>query len=266
MANVRQKRPKLAVWKFASCDGCQLTLLDCEDEILELSTFVDIANFPEATRRMVKGPYDVSLVEGSVTTPHDFKRIREVREQSGVLITIGACATSGGVQALRNYASLEDYTRYVYANPQYISSLATSTPISQHVKVDFELQGCPIDKKQLIEVLTALLNHRKPNIPNHSECVDCKMKGNVCVLVAKGTLCLGPITHAGCGAICPSFGRGCYGCFGPKEAPNPVSLGNWFVDRLGKSREDVIRSLRSIHAGHDALKKAVEELSGRKKN
>lgn len=211
-------RPKLAVWKFASCDGCQLSLLDCEDELLAVAGAVEIANFPEASRAVVEGPYDVSLVEGSVTTPHDRERIIEVREQSKLLVTIGACATAGGIQALRNGRDIEELTRIVYARPDYIDTLATSTPIAAHVKVDLELRGCPIDKRQLLEVLNALLNGRAPVITSHAVCVACKMRGTVCVTVAHGTPCLGPVTHAGCGALCPRYNRGCFGCFGPSDS------------------------------------------------
>jgi coenzyme F420-reducing hydrogenase gamma subunit len=219
-----REKPTLAVWKFASCDGCQLSLLDCEDELLALAGEVEIAYFLEARRATVEGPYDLSLVEGSVTTPHDAQRIREVRAASRTLITIGACATAGGVQALRNFADVDEFVSVVYASPDYISTLETSTPISAHVPVDFELHGCPIDKGQLLEVLTAFLHGRRPNIASTSVCTECKRRGNVCVMVAHGTPCLGPVTHAGCGALCPSYNRGCYGCFGPMETPNTVSL------------------------------------------
>src|SRR5271166_6665302 len=205
--------PTLAVWKFASCDGCQLTLLDCEDELLTITERVQISHFLEASSAVVGGPYDVSLVEGSITTPADERRIKEIRETSTVLVTIGACATSGGVQALRNFADVEEFASVVYARPEYIATLATSTPIAAHVDVDFELHGCPIDRRQLLEVITALLAGRKPNIPAHSVCFECKQRGNVCVVVAHGTPCLGPVTHAGCGALCPAHHRGCYGCF-----------------------------------------------------
>jgi coenzyme F420-reducing hydrogenase gamma subunit len=217
-------RPTLAVWKFASCDGCQLSLLDCEDELLALAGEVEIAYFLEARRATVEGPYDLSLVEGSITTEHDAQRIRRVREESRALVTIGACATAGGVQALKNFADVEEFIAAVYASPEYISTLSTSTPISAHVKVDFELHGCPINKRQLLEVLTAYLHGRRPNIPSTSVCTECKRRGNVCITVAHGTPCLGPVTHAGCGALCPAYNRGCYGCFGPMETPNTAAL------------------------------------------
>jgi len=250
-------KPKLAVWKFASCDGCQLSLLDCEDEFLDIAGAVDIAYFVEATRAEVKGPYDLSLVEGSITTAHDAERIREVRRQSKTLITIGACATAGGIQALRNFADVEAFTSIVYAHPDYISTLATSTPIAAHVPVDFELRGCPIDKRQLIEVISAFLAKRKPVTPTHSVCVECKLKNNVCVMVAHGTPCLGPVTHAGCGALCPSFDRGCYGCFGPMETPNAPSLSGWFA-RLGMDERDIKRVYSTFNTNADAFREEAE--------
>jgi sulfhydrogenase subunit delta len=239
-------RPKLAVWKFASCDGCQLTLLDCEDELLQIAGEVEIAHFLEASSAVVEGPYDLSLVEGSITTPSDVERIQHVRAVSRRLVTIGACATAGGVQALRNFADVEEYLSIVYAHPDYISTLADSTPISANVPVDFELRGCPIDKGQLLEVLSAFLHDRRPEVPGHSVCVECKMRGNVCVMVAHGTPCLGPVTHAGCGALCPSYDRGCYGCFGPAESPNTASLTGW-LEAGGVRNRDLVRVLRTFN-------------------
>jgi coenzyme F420-reducing hydrogenase gamma subunit len=252
-------RPTIAVWKFASCDGCQLSLLDCEDELLAVTERIEIAYFLEATRATVEGPYDVSIVEGSVTTEHDAARIREIRAASKFVMTIGACATSGGVQALRNYADVDDYVSIVYATPAYISTLATSTAISDHVTVDFELRGCPIDRGQLLEVILALLSGRRPNVPAHSVCVECKLRGNVCVMVAHGTPCLGPITHAGCGALCPSYARGCYGCFGPAEDPNPQSLSAQ-LDRFGVQRVDLIRMLRTFNTAADEFRNESDRL------
>ena len=251
------RKPKLAVWKFASCDGCQLTLLDCEDELLQIAGEVEIAYFLEATRGKIRGPYDLSLVEGSVTTAEDAERIREVRRVSRALVTIGACATSGGIQALRNFADVGDFLRIVYATPEYVSALATSTPISAHVPVDFELQGCPIDKRQLIEVLSAFLNKREPRISAQSVCVECKRRGNVCVMVAHGTPCLGPVTHAGCGAICPSYDRGCYGCFGPKETPNTPSLARG-MEGLGSTHGELHRVFSTFNAARPEFRRESE--------
>ncbi len=241
------RKPSLAVWKFASCDGCQLTLLDCEDELLAVAEQIDIAYFLEATRATVEGPYDVSLVEGSITTPGDMERIKEVRLQSKFLITIGACATSGGIQALRNFGDVEELMRIVYATPAFLSTLDTSTPISAHVPVDFELRGCPIDRRQLLEVISAYLAGRKPVIGEHSVCIECKQRHNTCVMVAHGTPCLGPVTHAGCGALCPTFHRGCYGCFGPAEQANVKSMSG-ALTQLGVSPEEIQRLFHTFNA------------------
>jgi len=254
---MRARKPKLAVWKFASCDGCQLSLLDCEDELLKIADRVQIAHFLEASRAVVKGPYDLSLVEGSITTPGDAERIQRVRRVSKFLVTIGACATAGGIQALRNFQDVKEFTSIVYARPEYIRTLDTSTPIADHVPVDYELRGCPIDKRQLVEVIVAFLHGRKPNTPSHSVCVECKLRGNVCVMVAQGTPCLGPVTHAGCGAICPSYDRGCYGCFGPMETPNTSSLSRWW-SRLGVGEQDLVRVFRSYNAYAEAFRNESE--------
>jgi coenzyme F420-reducing hydrogenase gamma subunit len=241
-----EQRPTLAVWKFSSCDGCQLSLLDVEDDLLAIADSVQIAHFLEASSATVAGPYDVSLVEGSITTPEEAERIKEVRAASRMLVTIGACATAGGIQALRNYAKIEDYVAAVYASPEYISTLATSTPIADHVDVDFELRGCPINKQQLLELVSAMLHRRRPNIATHSVCVECKSRGIPCVMVSQGIPCLGPVTQAGCGAICPAYNRGCFGCFGPAETPNMASLEAWWRN-LGVDEQGLQRALATFN-------------------
>ena len=255
---LKKHKPKLAVWKFASCDGCQLSLLDCEDELLGLVGEIEIANFPEASRAVAKGPYDLSLVEGSVTTAHDAKRIQEVRKVSKTVVTIGACATAGGIQALRNFKDVKEFISIVYARPEYISTLEKSTPISDHVQVDFELRGCPINKNQLLEVLGAFLQGRKPGIPSYSVCVECKRRGTVCDMVAQGTPCLGSVTQAGCNAICPSYTRGCYGCFGPQETPNTTALSQRLGD-LGMAKENLTRVFRGFNAYAEAFRRESEK-------
>jgi len=239
-------RPRLAVWKFASCDGCQLTLLDCEDDLLALSGKVEVAFFHEAVTAPDEGMYDLSLVDGSITTPEDAERVQHVRAVSRRLVTLGACATAGGIQALRNYADVAEFRAAVYARDEYIDTLATSTPISAHVPVDFELRGCPIDRGQLLEVITAYLAGRTPDTPAHSVCFECKRRGTPCIVVARGIPCLGPVTHAGCGALCPAYGRGCYGCFGPSYStkfPAFIPL----LRRDGMTTLDIVRVLRTFN-------------------
>jgi sulfhydrogenase subunit delta len=250
-------RPRLAVFKFASCDGCQLTLLDCEDELLAIADAVEIAYFVEARSQMLDGPYEVTLVEGSITTDEEIQRIKEVRRKSQLLVSIGACATAGGIQALRNWTKVDNYVQTVYARPEYIDTLDRSRPISDFVHVDFELRGCPINKGQLIELVTSLLIGRKPRVPKHSVCLDCKRRGTVCVMVAQGIPCLGPATQSGCNALCPAYNRGCYGCFGPTDPVNPNSLGDLFIE-LGLSREDVSRSFRSFNGYSHAFREASD--------
>ena len=249
-------KPTLAVWKFASCDGCQLSLLDLEDELLAIAGAVELAEFHEATSTAIEGPYDLSLVEGSITTAHDAERIREVRRASKALVTIGACATAGGIQALRNFADVREFVAAVYASPDFISTLETSTAIAAHVPVDFELHGCPINKRQLLEVVTAFLHGRKPGIPSTSVCTECKRRGIVCVTVAHGTPCLGPVTHAGCGALCPAYNRGCYGCFGPMETPNTHALVP-LLRNLGLTERGVERVFQTFNADAEPFREAA---------
>jgi sulfhydrogenase subunit delta len=260
---VRERpRPKLAVWKFTSCDGCQLQILNLEDELLVLADAVEIAHFTEATRGTLAGPYEISIVEGSISTPEEVERIRAIREASSTLIAIGACANAGGIQALRNFARLDQTLSAVYATPEYVSALESSLPISSEVEVDFELQGCPPDPAQLLEVLGAYLEDRRPRISSRSVCMECKERGNTCVMVASGTPCLGPITHAGCGAICPAYARGCYGCFGPKETPNPPSLSAWW-GRLGVSDADLESAYRHINGFAPEFADEAATIAGR---
>jgi len=259
MAGEGSDRPRLAVFKFASCDGCQLQLLSCEDELVAISRRLHIAHFLEASSRVEPGPYDIALVEGSITTAAERRRIHEVRRQSRYLVTIGACATAGGIQALRNWADSHEFLRSVYAEPGYIETLSTSTAIADHVPVDFELRGCPINRHQLLEVIRSLLAGRRPTTPTHSVCLDCKRDGTVCVAVAKNEACLGPVTQSGCGAICPSFSRGCYGCFGPATQVNCRSLSEWLVEH-GKPPRQLVPLLRNFNADAPAFRRESDRV------
>ena len=253
------RKPRVAVYKFSSCDGCQLSLLNLEDEILDLANAVDIAFFLEATSEISPGPYDIALVEGSISTPHEAERIIEIRKQADVVVALGTCATSGGIQALRNFTNVDDYAVKVYQHPEFLDTLATSTPISDHIKIDLELWGCPVNKYQVLEVIASLLQNRRPNIPNYSVCLDCKRAGNVCVIVAYGTPCLGPATRSGCGALCPEYGRGCYGCFGP--IPN-ADLSPLLPILTSHERHpgEVVQLLRNFAGYAPTFREAADEL------
>jgi sulfhydrogenase subunit delta len=256
-ADARAVRPRVGVVKLASCDGCQLTLLDLEDSLLPITERFELIEFPEATSRRSDGPFDVLLVEGSVSTEEQAHEIVRLRAQTRLLVTIGACASSGGIQAMRNWADEPSWRASVYATPDYISSLATSTPVAEHVRVDAELRGCPIDPGQLLELLTALRTGRRPQLPDEAVCVECKRRGTVCVLVARGAPCLGPVTQTGCGAICPAYARGCYACFGPREQANVATLHGWLAAERPTS--DVDR----LFAGFTAWSEPYREPAGR---
>lgn len=255
-------KPRIAVYKFSSCDGCQLSILNLEDELLEIAGAVEIAYFLEATSRIEPGPYDVALVEGSVTTPHEAQRIQEVRQQAHTLIALGTCATSGGIQALRNFANVEELTWEVYSHPEYIHVSSLSQPVAELVQVDLELWGCPVNKRQVIEVLAAVLQNRKPLLPGHSVCLDCKRNGTTCVLVSQGLPCLGPVTRAGCGAICPANHRGCYGCFGP--APQvEVSTLLPVLEAVERRPGEIFQLLRNFSGYAPVFRQAAEKLAAR---
>jgi len=253
------KKPSVAVYKFSSCDGCQLSLLNMEDELLNLADAVDIAFFLEATRAQKPGPYDIALVEGSITTPHEIERIKEVRAQAKTVIALGTCATAGGIQALRNFANPEEYADVVYAHPEYLHYLKTATPIAEHILVDLELWGCPVNKAQVIEVIVALLNNRRPNLPAYSVCLECKRNNTVCVLVDKRIPCIGPATQAGCGAICPSMGRGCYGCFGPAREVNAESMSTMLL-KMERYPGETTRLFRGISGYAPTFYNIAEEI------
>jgi coenzyme F420-reducing hydrogenase gamma subunit len=252
-------KPRFAVFKFASCDGCQLQLLNLEDELLAIVNRVDLVYFLEASSEVLDGPYDIAIVEGSITTAADAERVRDVRKASKFLVTVGACANAGGIQALRNSLNLDECIRTVYPNPAYIDALASSSPVAAHVPVDFAISGCPISKEQLLEVLTALLIGRVPQLPTYSVCVDCKRRGNVCVLVSRNLPCIGPITQAGCGAVCPAFYRGCFGCYGPMESANADSLCQSMYSR-GISHADIMSLLNGFAGGAEQFHAAADRL------
>jgi sulfhydrogenase subunit delta len=233
------RKPKVGVFKFTSCDGCQLSLLDLEEELLEILECLDFSYFREAADLPLRGHFDIGIVEGSISTDVQRKEIVEIRERVRFMLTIGACATAGGLQALRNWGNVTDFKRYVYPFPDLVNALSTSTPVSEHVYVDYELWGCPINKESLAETLISLLTGKKPSIPIYSLCMDCKIKGIPCILVSRGESCLGPITRTGCGVVCPSMNRPCYGCFGPKEGANIDSLLNHFHSMGLSSKETV---------------------------
>jgi sulfhydrogenase subunit delta len=249
-------RPRVGVVKLTSCDGCQLAILDLEDELLAITEQFEFVDFPEATSSRWSGPFDVLFVEGSVSAPDQVERLHELRARTTTLVVIGACATAGGIQALRNWGDVGDWSASVYPSPELLSVLDRVSPVSDHVKVDAELRGCPISTEQLREFLAALLAGRRPLLPDEAVCLECKRRGYSCVLVSGAATCLGPVTRAGCGAICPAFGRGCYGCFGPREQPNVPALVAQF-ERMGLSTDEAGRRFAGFTGWSEPFRAAI---------
>jgi sulfhydrogenase subunit delta len=252
-------KPKLAVHKFSSCDGCQLALLNLGEPLLLLPELVDIVHFAEAGPNDPEARVDIALVEGSVATPEDIHRIKMVRERSEILIAIGACATSGGLQALANLADRDAWMSAVYTDPAKIEILPTSNAIADYVKVDYELHGCPVNSRQVVAALRDLLSGVAPKPEQQPVCMECKRQGVICTLVSKGEPCMGPVTRAGCGALCPTAGRGCYGCYGPAETVNDQSMAHGFA-ALGLDRDAAVRRFHFIANNAPAFKAAGERL------
>jgi len=245
-------KPRVAIHKFSSCDGCQLAFLNAGAALLELAQLVDFVHFAEAGAVQPDAAVDIAFVEGSITTAHEIERIQAIRANSKYLVTIGACATSGGIQALRNGKMQgADWIASLYASPQFISSLDTSTAIARHVKVDYELWGCPVTSRQVLQLLRDLLFAVRPKNNADPVCLDCKRAGNVCVLVTRGEPCMGPVTRTGCGALCPAFGRACYACFGPSEHVNGRALGQRLTG-LGLTADAVKNQIQFVNSGAEA--------------
>jgi len=240
-------KPRVAVHKFSSCDGCQLALLNMGESLLELSQLVDIKHFAEAGPLDEEIKVDIAFIEGSVSTSHDINRLKKIRDNSTYLITIGACATSGGIQALRNMANTNEWIADIYANPSVIDSLDNSTPIKNHVNVDLEIWGCPINQRQILTAIRSLLFAVLPIEEHDKVCMECKRQQTVCVMVTKNEPCMGPVTRTGCGALCPHIGRACYACYGPAENPNTRALANR-LHGIGLAKDEVARRFLFINS------------------
>lgn len=251
-------KPRLAVHKFASCDGCQLALLNAGEALLQLAQYVELVHFAEAGQVNPEAEVDIALVEGSISTPHDLDRINNIRARSRLVMTIGACATSGGLQALRNVADVGAWTAAVYAQPQYIQALAQSTPIRDHIQVDFELWGCPVNSQQVFAAVRDLLSGVVPRDNADKVCQECKRRQHTCVMVSQGLPCLGPVTRTGCGALCPGLGRECYGCYGPAENSNAPALAQQFI-AMGHDAADVVKRFRAIHSTAEAFQQLGDD-------
>ncbi len=249
-------KPKVAIYKLSSCSGCQQSLLNAEPDLGAIIGAVDFVHFIEAQQNNLPGPYDLALVEGSVSRSEEIEIVKELRHQSSVLIAMGACAIYGGPQALRNWADIDQLKQASYEDPDSIDALDWTTGIETYVPVDYKVYGCGPNPNQLVEVITNFLQGRTPSLPRYSVCVECKMAGNTCLLIAGGQNCMGPVTMAGCEAACPSHDRGCYGCFGPMGAANAFALAKVF-ERLGNSADDIVRIFRNQNSNAPEFKEVA---------
>ena len=241
-------RPGIAVHKFSSCDGCQLAFLNAGEDLLKLAKLVDIRHFLEAGVADECAKVDIAFVEGSVSTTDELIRIRRVRANSRFVVTLGACATSGGLQALRNLDdSNEAWKHAIYARPEFIQTLDSADPVSDHIKVDFEIWGCPVNGRQVLAAVRQLLFGVSPLDSRDKVCMECKRQNTVCVVVTQGRPCLGPVTRTGCEALCPRFGRDCYGCFGPAENSNTDAMSSR-LEGLGLPPDDIARRYLFINS------------------
>ncbi len=255
----------VAIHKLTSCSGCQLAFINQGLSLLNLLDYVEICHFVEGGIDNPECPVDVAFVEGSISTPHDLERIQSVRANSKLVVTMGACATSGGVQALRNlsvlYGDAEAMKAGVYAKPDFIATLENSEPVASVIKVDYELWGCPVSAAQLSNFLSQLLLGAEPKEEKEKLCMECKRKQTVCVLVTRQAPCLGPVTRTGCGAMCPSYGKACYNCYGPSEQPNSRGLANR-LQGLGMVDRDIANRFAQIHSHTPLFRKEIEHWSG----
>jgi coenzyme F420-reducing hydrogenase gamma subunit len=249
-------KPRIAVHKFSSCDGCQLAFLNAGEDLLRLAELVDIRHFLEAGVADEEAEVDIAFVEGSISSGEEQRRIQHVRANSRYLVTIGACATAGGLQALRNLdASHEDWKRAIYARPEFITTLDQAMPASTYVAVDFELWGCPVNGHQVLATVQQLLFGVDPLDQEDKVCMECKRQHTVCTLVTSGQACMGPVTRTGCGALCPRFGRDCYACFGPAENVNTEAMSQRLAG-LGLLPQDIARRFLFINSQAPAFNAA----------
>lgn len=229
-------KPKVAFFDFTSCEGCQLTVVDALQDYPELLSVVEIVQFREAMSE--KGEdYQIAFIEGSCTRESDEQRLKKIRSQAALVVALGACAHLGGVNALKYLHPLDEVRRYVYGEHADWYETYDVRPIEAVIAVDFAIPGCPIDRREFINCVKALLIGKKPPIPDYPLCVECKLKENVC-LFTKGSVCLGPVTRAGCNAICPTYGQSCEACRGFISNPNDTSMRD-LLSKHGLSVEDI---------------------------
>lgn len=215
-------KPKLAIFEFTDCEGCEVEIISLRDRFLALEKRFDIVNWRLGQENNQPGPYDIVIIEGTPIARREVDLLRELREQSKTLIALGACACLGGIPGIIDKRERKKWYEKIYGNkykPRGIDAL----PLSAYVAVDFLIHGCPVNKDEVVRIVEDLLAGKPLKYRGWSVCFDCKQAGNECRLIDKKP-CLGPIIQGGCGAVCVSGGSACYGCFGLRKDPNIKAL------------------------------------------
>jgi len=236
------EKPKIAVFKFTGCAGCQLELLHLEDIFLDLLELFDLTYWAMIKRDNDEKEWDISLVEGGISTPEEIEEIKQIRKKTKYLVAFGDCAISGCIPSIRNWIPQMEAEKIVYTDTSMIHSTKV-LGIGEYVKVDALLKGCPPHRNNIVELLKSAVLKIRPRLRSHPVCVECKFSDNLCLITSKKMACMGPVTSAGCGAICPSLNRECEGCFGPMSNPNSSALASIFRE-IGLNEKDIIRKFR----------------------
>ncbi|MFA4890456.1 MAG: hypothetical protein WC587_02370 [Candidatus Paceibacterota bacterium] len=238
-------KPKIAIYDFTDCEGCEVKLVSLREKLLLLENKVDIVNWRLGQERFEPGPYDITIIEGTPITQHEIDLLKELRENSKVIVALGACAALGGVPAIMPEKDRKMWYEKIYSS-QYHPRGVDALPLSAHVKVDFSIHGCPVDEDHVVKVLEELLSGKTPSYRGYSTCFECKQAGNKCRIAEEDKPCLGPITQGGCKAVCVSGGSPCYGCFGVREEANiPAMIKT--LERVA-DKETIERYLTMFHS------------------
>ena len=245
------EKPRVAFFDFASCEGCQLQVINLEEDLLKVIEAIEIVSFREATKDH-SDDYDIAFVEGSITRRSDEARLKGIRAHAGVLVALGSCAALGGINCIKNFHSEAYVRKFVYGDKAFQYETYPARPLKAVVPVDFEIPGCPINRKEFAAVVKAFLQGKKPQIPNFPVCVECKMAENRCVF-EKALTCMGPVTRAGCGACCVTEGSFCWGCRGLVDDPN-IDSEREILAKHGMGVQDILASFR-LYTGFSEVAK-----------
>lgn len=252
-----KKKYRLGVFKYSCCAGCEFQLIYFQKHILEVFENLEIVYFRMGQSGGVEeGPFDLALIDGAITETEQADQLKKIRQVSTLLLPIGSCAVNGGIPAIKNHTPELDLEKRVYGDIAPIHSMKAH-PVDAFVRVDGYIKGCPMGEKDLAEAVSSLLAGKSPAFFNYAVCVECKLKGNLCVLVAHNEPCMGPVTNAGCGALCPSYGRPCYGCWGPMDDANAPALARRF-EKMGLAPDDIFRKFTQYGSPKPEFRRGAE--------